>query len=103
MANILWAYDEERSSFSALPASPWLLPAIAIAGVVAAVRSCQPKEIILDVSPEIDKEEYERNKIKYRSLMQKYPREWTEDEWMTYRAISYPSWWKEGPPWGYSD
>jgi hypothetical protein len=33
--NLWWSYDSESSSFSALPASPMLLPALAIMGLLS--------------------------------------------------------------------
>ena len=36
--NLWWAYDPEDGSFSALPASPWLIPAMLLTAVVAVFR-----------------------------------------------------------------
>jgi hypothetical protein len=43
--NLWWAYDSENGSFSALPAGPFLLPALIIVGIVSLFQGLNSREL----------------------------------------------------------
>jgi hypothetical protein len=104
MANIFWAYDQSEGSFSALPASPWLLPVIGIyafAGLVQAIKDNQPQPD-LEPLPHIDPVLYKKNKERYYYLLQQQVNDKiTEEERLEMYRIIHPPWAKNGQVWAY--
>jgi len=104
MANIFWSYDESEGSFSPLPASPWLLPAIglfALAALFQAIKSSQPPEE-LGPMPPYDPILYEKNKTRYYYLIQrKADYGLSEDEQSELNRLIRPPWASKGQIWTY--
>lgn len=98
-ANLWWAYDPEDASFSALPASPLLIPAMLIFGLVAIGKQVfSPTRLITEGHGAIGKTpKYQRHCKRWRELMETKlsidedkiltPNEWTEyytlQRWLT--------------------
>jgi hypothetical protein len=98
MANIWWAYDEEKSGFSALPASPLLLPALGIFFLFAIfdkmAEDGRSKEILKPAHEmNIDRalhQEYKEKYYKLLDIMRKRPL--TEDENSQLYQLQHPPW-----------
>lgn len=98
MANIWWAYDEEKSSFSALPASPLLLPALGIFFLFAIfdkmAEDSRSKKILKPAHEmNIDRalhQEYKEKYYKMLEIMRKRPL--TEDENSEMYQLVHPPW-----------
>jgi hypothetical protein len=99
MANILYAYDGESSSFSALPASPWLLPAIFLLvaiGIIDEAKRAVPVNIC--APPGTDPEAYEIKRQRYYELLPKFvDSSMTYPEEMEWQKLIYPPGHKGAP------
>lgn len=76
-SNLWWAYDSESGSFSALPASPLLVPALVIMGIIALVKGSPRKPAtIYDVAGSlIDTREWQANHDRYLALVDRHARD----------------------------
>jgi hypothetical protein len=101
---LLWGIDKETGSISALPASPLLLPAIAVLGVLklfSVVHKPKPKTAPLPAG--FNSKEYYSNKREYDYYVEKIKerKELTEYEKMRFNTVlPFPSW-SKGEPWHY--
>lgn len=104
--NILYAYDSEKGSFSALPASPWLLPAIGIFALLAFYNhNRQSKVRVLDESPNIDMKLFNEYRIRYKELLDKkyalVNGGLTIEESIELQGLIRPPWAEPGELWTY--
>ncbi len=108
MSEIKWAYDKETGSFSALPASNFLLLALAGLGLLPFIekvywyrlRKPQPcPDVNLELYEEYAKD-YKRLAPKFYNFDGKQP-EMTLDELLRWERILYPPWCKPGEKWIY--
>lgn len=105
MSEIKWAYSVENGSISALPASPWLLPAlglICLAPLVAKIveqAERAPKPLPEDFDPIM----FNNYREVYRDLMHKKQSgiELSMEERLTLQNISNPPWASPGEVWTY--
>jgi hypothetical protein len=105
MSEIKWSYDAETGSFSALPASPWLLPALGllclapIAQKIAEEAAKDPKPVNAKFDPIV----YLENKQLYHELVNKQasPVGLTQHEEMQLLSIMRPPWATGGELWTY--
>lgn len=100
---LLWGYDEQTNSISALPASPLLLPAMAVWGFTKlASLFYRPKPKTAPLPDDFNLQEYNRNKAEYRKLFQKINsgQQLTLYEQLRWTALPYPSW-SKGERWHY--
>jgi hypothetical protein len=105
MSEIKWAYHVENGTISALPASPWLLPALGIlclAPLVAklveqAERDPQP------LPENFDPILFNDYRKIYRALMHKKASgiELSTEESLRLQTIAHPPWAKPGEIWSY--
>lgn len=107
MANIWWAYDEDNGSFSALPASPLLLPALGLFFLLAAFDKMSNGENAGKVIGNTDRvlehgPLFEQNKVRFGELIAiMRRRELNEDETAELYKIQHPPWGKPGEVWTY--
>lgn len=107
MANIWWAYDEDNGSFSALPASPLLLPALGLFFLMAVFDKMGNGENAGKVTGNTDRVlEYgplfEENKARFKELIAIIrQRELNEDETAELYKIQHPPWAEPGEVWTY--
>ena len=107
MANIWWAYDEDNGSFSALPASPLLLPAIGLFFLLAMFDKMSNGENAGKVTGSASRVlEYgplfEQNKARFNQLLAiMRRRELSEDERSELHRIQHPPWAEPGELWTY--
>ncbi|MGA1073398.1 MAG: hypothetical protein ACO3S3_12115 [Pseudohongiellaceae bacterium] len=104
MANIWWAYDENNGSFSALPASPVLLPAIGLFLLLAAFDKMNSGPKVIGKTDALTKypELFEANKTRFHELlviMKRRPL--TSDETAELYKIQHPPWADPGEVWTY--
>ena len=72
--NLWWAYDSETGSFSALPASPFLVPALIIMSIIALFKGAnrQPVTTIEELAgPLRDTAEWQQKYKRYHELIKK--------------------------------
>lgn len=104
MANIWWAYDEGNGSFSALPASPLLLPCMGLFFLLAVFDRINsgPKVIGTTNAASEHGELFEANRLRFNELIAvlKY-RALTEDEAAELYRIQHPPWAAPGEVWTY--
>ena len=107
MANIWWAYDEDNGSFSALPASPLLLPALGLFFLMAVFDKMSNGENAGKVTGSANRVlEYgplfEQNKARFNQLLAiMRRRELNEDETAELYKIQHPPWAEPGEVWTY--
>lgn len=107
MANIWWAYDEDNGSFSALPASPLLLPAIGAFFLLAVfdkmAEDNRSKKILKPACEmNIDRTLYDSNKKRYHELLAVIrKRPLNEDEESEMYRLAHPPWSDPGEVWTY--
>jgi len=107
MANLWWAYDEDNSSFSALPASPLLLPALGLFFLLAVfdrmAENDRGKKILKPASEmRVDRTLYDSNKKRYREMLEILKvRQFNEDEDSEMYRIEHPPWSEPGEVWTY--
>lgn len=107
MANIWWAYDESEGSFSALPASPLLLPALGFFFLLAVFDKMSGGKNSGKVTGSADRvAEYgplfDRNKIRFSELLIiMRRRQLSDDEQAELREIQHPPWAAPGEVWTY--
>lgn len=107
MANIWWAYDESNSSFSALPASPLLLPALGLFFLLAvfdrlteADKSKEVTKLARDLK--IDRTLFDSNKKRYYELLEVIKvRPLNDDEESEVYRLCHPPWSESGETWTY--
>ena len=107
MANIWWAYDESNGSFSALPASPLLLPALGLFFLLAVFDSMSNGESAGRITGDTDRVlEYgplfEQNKVRFEELlaiMRQRPLD--DNETAELYKIQHPPWATTGEVWTY--
>lgn len=105
MSEIKWSYDAQTGSFSALPASPWLLPALGlvclapIAEKILEEAAKKPEPVPNVFDPIL----YQKNKQLYHELINKQasPVGLTQDEEMQLLSIMRPPWATGGELWTY--
>lgn len=105
MSEIKWAYDSQTGSFSALPASPWLLPALGLI-CLAPIAEKMLEEAAKNPEPvpnTFDPVAYQQNKQEYHALINKQVSSvgLTLDEEMRLNSIMRPPWAKPGELWTY--
>jgi hypothetical protein len=91
-SNLWWAYDSETGSFSALPASPLLVPALIIMGIIALARgNPRPPATIQDVAGHlVDSPEWQANHDRYEHLLSRYtcnPDSLDNYEWLEMKRL----------------
>jgi len=107
MANIWWAYDESEGSFSALPASPLLLPALGFFFLLAVfdeiAEKGRSKQITKPAAElKVDRTLFDSNKQRYRELLNVIKvRPLNEDEESEMYRLSHPPWAEPGEVWTY--
>jgi hypothetical protein len=107
MANIWWAYDEDNGSFSALPASPLLLPALGLFFLLAAFDKMRSKDNGGKMTGRADKvlnygPLFEQNKARFNELLAiMRRRQLNEDESAELYQIQHPPWAEPGEIWTY--
>lgn len=105
MSEIKWAYDSQTGSFSALPASPWLLPTLGLlclAPLVAKIveeAEKAPEPLPADFDPAL----FAEYRATYRDLMGKKTAglQLTSEESLRLQIIEHPPWAKPGETWSY--
>jgi hypothetical protein len=105
MSEIKWSYDAQTGSFSALPASPWLLPALGliclapIAEKMLEEAAKKPEPI----SDAFDPVAYQKNKQLYHELIHKQASSvgLTQHEEMQLLNVMRPPWATGGELWTY--
>lgn len=105
MSEIKWSYDSQTGSFSALPASPWLLPAlglICLAPLLAKIveeTEKAPKPLSANFDPIL----FEQYRAIYQDLMGKKLAgvQLTSEESLRLQTISNPPWARPGEVWSY--
>ena len=104
MSEIKWSYDESNGSFSALPASPLLLPSILFLCLVAPLfRAKYEAEKTYAKPRPIDPKLYEQYKKEYLNLMdKKQTQELTLRERVRLQDLQNPPWKLPGETWHYS-
>jgi hypothetical protein len=103
--SLWWSYDTENQSFGALPAGPFLLPAVFIAVFVGLASSLKDRanhpERVLPQSI-ASSAEYQQNKRRYYELIQK--KVWQDGltiaEQHELDQLKRP-WWVESGTWSY--
>lgn len=105
MSEIKWAYDSETGSFSALPASPWLLPALGLL-CLAPIAQKIAEEAQKDVQPtgnSFDPVLYLEYKQTYHDLVRKQfsADGLTMQEEMQMISVMNPPWAEPGEVWTY--
>lgn len=104
MSEIKWAYDENTGSFSALPASNFLLIAIGLTGLLPLFervwwrRFTKPQPC-----PNIDLDLWNKYKTRYKILLNKRTNgeELTLLELLEYERIIHPPWGEPSETWTY--
>lgn len=104
MTNIFYAYDSQTGSFSALPASPWLLPAMGAFALLAAYQKCRlSKPSIIGTAPSINPIIRDIYSKRYSELIEK--KHWggglTFRESIELKDIQHPPWADPGEVWTY--
>lgn len=71
--NLWWAYDSENGKFTTLPAGPFLIPALIIAGLSVLLRKCfHRKHTVETIAGELVGSDYwKRKRERYLELIQK--------------------------------
>lgn len=105
MSEIKWAYDSQTGGFSALPASPWLLPALGLL-CLAPIAQKLVEEGLKDPQPagnDFDPALYLEYKQTYHDLVQKQfsPDGLTMQEELQMLSIMNPPWAEPGERWTY--
>ena len=107
MANIWWAYDENNSSLSALPASPLLLPAIGLFFLLAVFDNIAEKDRGREITKlardlKVDRTLFDSNKRRYYEMLEILKiRPFTEDEESEMYRLEHPPWSDPGESWTY--
>lgn len=104
MTNIFYAYDSQTGSFSALPASPWLLPAMGAFALLAAYQKCKlSKACVIGEAPEINPIIRDIYTKRYKELIHK--KHWGGglefNESIELQKIQHPPWAEPGEIWTY--
>ena len=109
MSEIKWAYDENTGSFSALPASKFLLLALLSLGILPFIERLYWHQI---TKPKpchgVDPKLYEEYARDYKILAPKFYNhdgkqpKMTLEELLRWERILYPPWCKAGEKWTYS-
>lgn len=102
--NIFYAYDSATGSFSPLPASPWLLPAMGVFALLAAYKKCElSRPVIVGEPPEIDPKVLNSYRARYNKLIDK--KHWGDglsfEESIELNNLQRPPWAKPGEVWTY--
>jgi hypothetical protein len=105
MSNIWWAYDEENGSFSALPASPMLLPALGLFFLAAvfsrAQKSSGPTKLACEMQ-NVDHGLIHRNAARFHELLAiMKTRNLNDSEESELYRIQHPPWAEPGEVWTY--
>jgi hypothetical protein len=107
MLNIWWAYDESSGSFSALPASPLLLPCIGLFFLFAVLDKSQNGSKAGRILESADRAKadmtaFEINRTRYKRLLAILAeRPLTEQEDSELYQLEHPKWGKPGEDWTY--
>ena len=107
MANIWWAYDESNGSFSALPASPLLLPALGFFFLLAVFDKMGGGENSGKITGSADRVTesgplFEQNKTRFKELLAiMRRRQLNDDEEAELHKIQHPPWAEPGEVWTY--
>lgn len=105
MSEIKWAYDAQTGSFSALPASPWLLPALGLLFLAPLIERIatkierRPRPLPANFDPVL----HEKNRQIYHKIMHKKKLgiQLSVEESLTLISIRYPPWAEPGETWSY--
>lgn len=108
MSEIKWAYDKETNSFSALPASNFLLLALGLLGILPFIERLYWHQITKPrPCPDVDLKLYEEYAKDFKKLAPKFYNsdgkqpKMTLDELIRWERIIYPPWCKPGEVWHY--
>jgi hypothetical protein len=104
MSEIKWAYDEQTGTFSALPASIFLLPAILLAACLPFAEKAYNKYKYRPESlpDNFDKKLHDRYAVRYKQLKAKQRQtELTLNERLELHSLTKPPWSKPGEYWHY--
>jgi hypothetical protein len=101
----LWGIDCQTGGISPLPASPLLLPAIIVSGILWVISKLWPEPVKTQPIPDnFNQEEWDRNYSLYHKLVAKRAAgiELTASESIQLRYyLPRPSWAKPGEYWTY--
>jgi hypothetical protein len=104
MSEIKWAYNEQTGSFSALPASAFLLPVLVFIGLLPFIEKLynkqkfRPQPLPLD----FDKDLHQKFSIRYKELKSKQLEAGlTINEQLELQRLTKPPWSKPGEYWHY--
>jgi hypothetical protein len=91
-ANLWWAYSEDDASFSALPASPFLIPAFLLTLIVSGFSYLSGRRRSAEAThgQVVHLQEYKRNQARYEELISKmvyHEESITAAEWAEYRRL----------------
>lgn len=103
MSEIKWAYDESTGSFSALPASPFLLPALGFLCLLPLLEKLIEEGQKNPRPCNIDLRTYNEYKWSYLELNRKkiYGGGLTDQEHLELEALMRPPWAEPGELWTY--
>lgn len=105
MSQIKWAYDENSGSFSALPASPFLLLALGAVALLPLLEEAYNKQKFKPqpLPPDFDWNLYNEYKQKYHELKAKKisGQEFNYADTISWQRVIYPPWHNEPGRWSY--
>lgn len=103
MAEIKWAYDATEGSFSPLPASPFLLPALGLICLFPIIEKMMDEARKNPRPCNIDKEKYKRYKERFHYLIQKESKHngLDDNETLELHSLMNPPWADPNELWTY--
>lgn len=102
MANLIYSYDDSSGSFSPLPASPFLLPAIFLWAFFKFATNAKEIKKITNSSPIEMPEKFYAYKKRYHEMIEiQGRRDFTDKEHSEFHSLIYPPWGEPGEVWTY--